>query len=73
MLKNLLNLPGMEQAGLELEQENTPNSKIDLSIISPQEYDSLGTLKWREYLNAQRLAEAWLPPDNSPWKEYARY
>ncbi|MCX7928454.1 MAG: hypothetical protein N2558_02105 [Patescibacteria group bacterium] len=73
MLKNLLNLPGMEQEGLELEKENTPNQEISLSIISPREYDSLGTLKWREYLNAQRSAEAWRPPGNSSWKEYARY
>ncbi|MDQ5981841.1 MAG: hypothetical protein QG570_599 [Patescibacteria group bacterium] len=43
-----------------------------LKIISPQEMDSTGSAKWTEYLNSQRLTEAWQPIEGSPYMKFQK-
>jgi len=40
------------------------------NIISPQERDSLGTDVWKEYLNSEKLLDAWSPPHGSPYRQF---
>lgn len=54
-----------------METEN-PEPKNPFLEIGRKDYDSLGTLEWRNYLEAQKLYDAWATPQGSPYKVFER-
>lgn len=44
----------------------------DLSIVSPQEIDSLRSKRWMFYLKGKELLAAWSPPCKSPYSKYMK-
>jgi hypothetical protein len=49
-----------------------PSGENPLDIVSPQTQDSLGTYRWKEYLDPVRLHSAWDPPEHSPYASFVK-
>lgn len=56
----------------EIKQPMSELSEQKLSIISPQELDSLGTSEWKNYLNKGSLLKAWSTPEGSPYRRFQK-
>lgn len=57
-------------AELGLSPQETP--KKTLSIVSAREKDSLDTVEWKNFLDRDRLNDAWSTPEGSPYGRFGK-
>jgi hypothetical protein len=51
---------------------NAPQWENPFGIVGVTDKDSQGTEKWKEFLNRDKLLDAWKSPDGSPYQRFVK-